>query len=61
MKLQVQFHLSRTNAEWPSRDQVLQYAGAAGKTHPGNRCLYGKTVGMLVCLKLDAVRINCKN
>ncbi|OXG23650.1 oxidoreductase [Cryptococcus neoformans Ze90-1] len=47
MKLQVQFHLSRTNAEWPSRDQVLQYAGAAGQTHPGNRCLYGKTVGML--------------
>lgn len=47
MKLQIQFHLARTNAEWPSRDQVLQHAGAAGQTHPGNRCLYGKTIGML--------------
>jgi hypothetical protein len=48
MKLQIQFHLARTNAEWPSRDSVIAAAGTSGSTHPGNRSLYGRTVGLLV-------------
>ncbi|OCF32126.1 oxidoreductase [Kwoniella heveanensis BCC8398] len=47
MKLQVQFHLARSEAEWPSRDRVVAVAGYSAKTHPGNRTLYGKTVGLL--------------
>ncbi|KAK8853499.1 hypothetical protein IAR55_004206 [Kwoniella newhampshirensis] len=47
MKLQIQLQLARTNAEWPSRESVIKAAGAGGESHPGNRCLYGKTVGLL--------------
>ncbi len=48
MKLQIQFHLARTQAAWPKRSAVLQAEGAAGAAYPGNRMLYGKTVGFLV-------------
>ncbi|WVR07875.1 hypothetical protein IAU60_004918 [Kwoniella sp. DSM 27419] len=51
MKLQIQFHLARTHGEWPARDAVVKAAGAAGKTFPGNRSLYGKTVGLLYCME----------
>ncbi|WVQ99102.1 hypothetical protein IAU59_006234 [Kwoniella sp. CBS 9459] len=47
MKLQIQFHLARSDAEWPSRDRVVEAAGHSAKKHPGNRTLYGKTVGLL--------------
>jgi hypothetical protein len=48
MKLQIQFHLARTQAAWPSRDAVLKAEGQTGQAYPGNRYLYGKTVGLLV-------------
>lgn len=47
MKLQIQFHLARTRSAWPSRDAVLKAEGAGGQAYPGNRYLYGKTVGLL--------------
>jgi hypothetical protein len=48
MKLQIQFHLARTEAAWPSRDAILKAEGQTGQAYPGNRYLYGKTVGLLV-------------
>ncbi|RSH82882.1 hypothetical protein EHS25_005872 [Saitozyma podzolica] len=47
MKLQVQLHLARTEETWPARDRVVARSGLSGRERPGNRCLFGKTVGML--------------
>jgi hypothetical protein len=52
MKLQVQLHLARTEETWPARDRVVARSGLSGRERPGNRCLFGKTVGMLVHLSL---------
>ncbi|WWC92018.1 uncharacterized protein L201_006972 [Kwoniella dendrophila CBS 6074] len=47
MKLQIQFHIARTQATWPKRDQVVKECGASGEAFPGNRSVMGKTVGLL--------------
>lgn len=48
MKLQLQFQIARNQAEWPTQAKVNELAGSLGKSHPGNRTLYGKMVGLLV-------------
>lgn len=48
MKLQVQFHIVRTEARWPSRPEVIKAAGLTEAKQTGNRSLRGKTAGFLV-------------
>ncbi|WRT69930.1 uncharacterized protein IL334_006921 [Kwoniella shivajii] len=47
MKLQMQFHIARTDAIWPARDRIIKESGTSGQSFPGNRSLMGKTVGFL--------------
>ncbi|ORY21380.1 D-isomer specific 2-hydroxyacid dehydrogenase [Naematelia encephala] len=46
MKHQIQFHLCRTNAHWPTRQDIQQDLPASG-TNLSSLPLYGKTAGLL--------------
>jgi hypothetical protein len=53
MKLHHDFQVARNERTWPSQARVREAAGQLGKQHPGNRTIYGKTVGLLVSGDLD--------
>lgn len=48
MKMQIQLHIARSEARWPSRKEINDTAGHFDAKNTGNRNLRGSTVGFLV-------------